>query len=473
MSARPSPADAPLVSWSDVVFTLRDSGQDRILLGAADLAVYAGETVCIAAADDATRRVVVDLLTGRARPHYGVIKGTGHRLPRQDGAAIPVLVGRDGRTATVVVTNDVSSAPEATRAMSVIRGGFHLAAGTRSWPAEAIRAAVTERLTEAGAPAAAAALVADVLVDADVRGHHSHGVELLPMYLDRVRGGGIDPRATPSWVARGPVVHVLSGNGGFGQIGAREAAVTCARAAAEQGIAAVAVRDNNHVGMLAAYRQPFIDAGIVAFILNISGPSVAAPGAERASLGNNAVCLIAPRDGMETPLIADFATGAVASGKIRDIGTRGGRVPDGWLLGPDGRPSTDPADLDRGGSVPVFGGSGTGYKGLCVAVITEVLAGMLGGATISPRVNKQRQHPDRAMGCSQLFLGFSPAAFLAGDITELSADLMNAVAGAYGQDGPPAVYFPEQLEQLRSKESAERGIQVPLALAAQLGLAAS
>ena len=86
MSARPSPADAPLVSWSDVVFTLRDSGQDRILLGAADLAVYAGETVCIAAADDATRRVVVDLLTGRARPHYGVIKGTGHRLPRQDGA---------------------------------------------------------------------------------------------------------------------------------------------------------------------------------------------------------------------------------------------------------------------------------------------------------------------------------------------------------------------------------------------------
>jgi LDH2 family malate/lactate/ureidoglycolate dehydrogenase len=473
VSAPSSAADDPLVSWSDVVFTLRDSAQDRIVLGAADLAVYAGETLCIAAPDDVTRRAVVDLLTGRTRPRYGVIKGTGQLAARASGNAICVLVRRDGQAATIVVAEDASAAPQATRVLSVVRGGFQPSAGTtRGWPAEAVRAAVSDQLKAAGAPAPTAALVADVLVDADVRGHHSHGVELLPMYLDRVRHGGIDPLATPSWVTRGTVVRVLSGNGGFGQLAARQAAVVCAQAAAEHGIAAVAVRDNNHVGMLAAYRQPFADAGIVALILNISGPSVAAPGAGKACLGNNAVCLIASGDSTRAPLIADFATGAVASGKIRDIGTRGGRVPDGWLLGPDGQPSLDPADLDRGGSVPVFGGSATGYKGLCVAVITEVLAGMLAGATISPRVNKQRQHPELAMGCSQLFIGFSPGAFLAGDITELTTALMNAVAGAYGQAGPPAVYFPEQLEQLRTKESAEQGIRVPGAVAAQLGLVA-
>jgi len=467
VNARSSGDDA-LLSWLDVVVTLAEPSQDHILLGAADLSVYAGETVCLAASDETTRRAIVGLLTGQIRPHYGVINGTGRSDGADAGFPVEVAVRRDGLAATVVVAGDPSEVPEATRALSVIRGGFQPSARLRSWPVKDIRLAAGQRLTEAGAPEPVADVVADVLVDADVRGHHSHGIELLPMYLDRVRHGGIDPLAQPSWLARAAVTQVLSGNGGFGQLAARQAAVACAEAAAQHGLAAVAVRDNNHVGMLAAYRQPFIDKGIVALIFNISGPSVAAPGAIRASLGNDAVCMIAPG---ETTLIADFATGAVASGKIRDIGARGGRVPDGWLLGPDGSPSADPADLDRGGAVPVFGGSATGHKGLCVAVITEVLAGILGGATISPRVNKQRQYPDRAMGCSQMFIGFSPAAFLAGDVGELGDALVTAVAGAYGESGPPDVYFPEQLEQLRTQEAAERGIALPGALAAELGLA--
>jgi LDH2 family malate/lactate/ureidoglycolate dehydrogenase len=460
---------SPLVSWSDVVYTARDAGQERIVLGAADLAVYPGETVCLASADAEARSVVVALLTGQSRPNYGVIKGTGQRRAR-DGAAAAVYVafGDAGRTATVVVAPDAAAVPRATRAMSLVRGGFRPAAAPRRWPAADIQAAVIDQLQAAGAPAATAALVAGVLLDADVRGHHSHGVELLPMYLDRVQRGGIAPLATPSWAVEGSVVRVLSGNGGFGQLAARQAAETCAQAAAEHGLAAVAVRDNNHVGMLAAYRQPFVERGIVALILNISGPSVAPPGAGKASLGNDAVCIIAP--GGDTPLIADFATGAVAGGKIRDLATRGGQVPDGWLLGPDGKPSSDPADLDRGGSVPVFGGTATGYKGLCVTVIAEVLAGMLAGATISPRVNKQRQHPELAMGCSQLFIGFSPAAFAAGDITELAGALRDAVASAYGKAGPPAVYFPEQREQLRTARAAGEGIEIPPALAVSLGL---
>lgn len=468
MTAR---AARPLLSWSDVVVTISDGGDDRVLLGAADLAVYPGETVLLVAPDEATRHVIIALLTGEARPRYGTVSGRGARDGEHgDGVAVTIALRRDGDAATVIVAGDPGQAAPGSRVLSVLHGGFR-PAETRGWPAGELRSAVIGRLTAAGAPADAAALVARVLVDADVRGHHSHGTELLPMYLDRVRHGGIDPLARPSWVARTPVVQVLSGNGGFGQLGASQAATACADAAAEHGLAAVAVRDNNHVGMLAAYRQPFMDKGIVALILNVSGASVAPPGAVRASLGNDAVCIIAP-GGAANPLIADFATGAVASGKIRDLGARGGRVPDGWLIGPDGLPSSDPADLDSGGAVPVFGGAATGYKGLCVAVITEVLAGMLGGATISPRVSKQRQHPDRAMGCSQLFIGFSPAAFLAGDIGELTAALAQAVAGAYGPGGPPDIYFPEQLEQVRTGEAARHGIMLPDALAAELGLGA-
>jgi len=200
--------------------------------------------------------------------------------------------------------------------------------------------------------------------------------------------------------------------------------------------------------------------------LNISGPSVAPPGAGKASMGNNAVCMISPAGPDGSPLISDFATGTVASGKIRDAAARGRQVPAGWLVDAAGRPSTDPHALDSGGAVPVFGG----YKGLGVSVIVEVLAGMLAGATISPLVHKQRQEPDRAMDCSQLFVGFDPAAFDAGDLAVLGERLRTAVAAGY-RGNLPEVYFPEQQERRRERAAATIGVSVPLALATTLGLA--
>ena len=126
-------------------------------------------------------------------------------------------------------------------------------------------------------------------------------------------------------------------------------------------------------------------------------------------------------------------------------------------------------DLDRGGAVPVFGGTASGYKGLGVAVITEVLAGVLAGATVSPLVNKQRQHPEKVLGCSQLFVGFSREAFAGGDAGELVETLRAAVAGGY-VEGPPPVYFPEQQETQRSADNSLHGLELPVGLARTLGL---
>jgi LDH2 family malate/lactate/ureidoglycolate dehydrogenase len=469
-----------LLHWSDVVVTCGRRGGERVLIAAANLEVHAGEVVWIHAPDAATREALATVLDGTRRPLYGAAVGVARpagaavRLVLTDGSAdvsatevAPAVGG-----ATVVIAAASDRTPASARVLSVVDGALRPVAPALSvhrWPVEVVGERVVARLVEVGTDAATARVVADVLVDANVRGHDSHGVQLVPMYLDRVRAGGIDPSATPHWITRGGVVNVLSASGGFGQIAAREAARVCATEAAERGLAAVAVRDNNHIGMLAAYRQPFVDAGVIALVLNISGPGVAAPGAARATLGNDAVCVIAPRGSGKPALIADFATGAVASGKIRDAAAHGRRLPDGWLIGPDGRPSTDPEDLDRGGAVPVFGGAATAHKGLCVAVLTEVLAGMLGGATVSPRVNKQRQSPELAMGCSQMFLGFSPEAFAAGDLDELAGALVDAVVGGYGA-ALPRIHFPEQMEQLRTVDNLEHGLDLPSDLALALGL---
>jgi len=322
---------------------------------------------------------------------------------------------------------------------------------TRLVAPDLLESKVVETLIGAGLSSDKSRVVARVLVDADVRGHHSHGVELLPTYLTRIAAGGIDVAAQLHWSGVG-VVSIVDAAGGPGQIAMMAAVEHGIDQAREYGAAVVGVRNNNHVGMLAAYRQPVADAGMTALVLNISGPSVAPPGGRRATLGNGACCLISAVPGRD-PFIADFATGVVALGKIRRLGALGRPVPEGWLLDRNGEPSTDAADLDSGGCVPVFGG----HKGLCVALIVEVLAGILAGDTVSPLVNKQRQQPERAMGCSQFVLVMDHAAFGVTDLAGLHDQLEDSVR--HGYDSPPWLHYPEQFER-RNTERAGEGVQV-------------
>jgi LDH2 family malate/lactate/ureidoglycolate dehydrogenase len=492
-------AAKPAIVLSDLVASTGPRGQENILLGGLTLRVASGEHVLLAVDTTAERDALMGILTGRRRPTYGRVDPPVPVLPSVTAPDVPAPGGpcvgylpdgvpaedwyrtlRETHSATLLIgTGSALAGLPGDRRLRLVDG--YVRAGTAASdsparpelvpPAEVwvaagpLRERVVALLTEAGTPADTAQLVADVLVDADVRGHASHGVQLTPMYLDRVANGGIRPAAAPMWLARQGSVRLIDAAGGFGQVAARLAAEECARVAAESGIVAVGVRGNNHVGMLAAYREPFLRHGVVGLILNISGVSVAAPGAGKASMGNNAVCLINPYGPDAQPLIVDFATGTVASGKIRDAAARGRPVPRSWLVDRTGAPTTDPNALDAGGAVPVFGG----YKGLGVSLIVEVLAGMLAGQTVSPLVHKQRQQPGTPMNCSQLFLGLHPPAFQATGLDELTGILLDSVGAGY--DGhPPEVYLPEQQERRRTRSAEARGVSLPAGLARRLGL---
>ncbi|MEE4491494.1 Ldh family oxidoreductase [Streptomyces sp. BE230] len=495
----------PAFRIADLIVAEGPEGAERILIAGLTVTVAAGEIVAVLADDTGSAAALTQVLAGRRRAQYGaIVVGEAGRSRRvtpvtpagvsvvaaegrcPDGPAPVVVVDAVGgprseeygaepaRTAArqgsavLLVTTDAGTAATADRTV-------HLNRAPRPAPrpkaevrfsTEALLEAAAGSLTAAGVGAERAALVARVLVDADVRGHFSHGVGLLPMYLDRLRQGGIDPAAEPEWSQEDGSVVRVDARGGFGQVAADLAARRCAERAARTGLAAVAVRGNNHIGMLAAYRDHFVRHGVVGLVLNVSGPSVAAPGAGRPTLGNDAVCMVVPREGT-SPLVVDFATGTVASGKIRHAAHRGERVPATWLVDREGRPTTDPEELDRGGAVPVFGG----HKGLGVAVITEVLAGILAGGTVSPLVHKQRAEPERAMDCSQLFLALSPDAFGNPPVEKLLDVLSGAVAAGYPQ-GPPEVHLPEQQERLAEAAAAEHGVPVPASVVEQLGWAA-
>ncbi|WP_406860760.1 Ldh family oxidoreductase [Streptomyces sp. HUAS MG47] len=492
----------PALRVADLIVAEGPEGAERILIAGLTVGVAAGEIVAVHADDREAADALVQVLDGRRRAQYGAMTVGGGGRPRRVAPTRPAgvsvvragqpLPGGDPRPVVVVdATRSAAGTPDTAPAQAAARGGSGVllvttdpeaaAAADRvvhlnrppkppvapepeaRFSVGALTDAAVGSLVAAGVDAERAALVARVLVDADARGHFSHGVGLLPMYLDRLAQGGIDAAAEPAWNSEDGPVAVLDARGGFGQVAAELAAAHCARRAAETGLAAVAVRGNNHIGMLAAYRDHFVRHGVVGLVLNVSGPSVAAPGAGRPTLGNDAVCMVVPR-GEQRPLVVDFATGTVASGKIRHAAHRGEPVPATWLVDRQGRPTTDPEELDRGGAVPVFGG----HKGLGVAVITEVLAGILAGHTVSPLVHKQRAEPDRAMDCSQLFLALSPSAFGDPPVDELLTVLSNAVAAGY-PEGAPRVHLPEQQEELAEAAARDDGVPVPLAVVERLG----
>ncbi|WP_174184509.1 Ldh family oxidoreductase [Nocardia barduliensis] len=332
-----------------------------------------------------------------------------------------------------------------------------------------LRSRVENELIRAGLPARRAQSVARILVDADIRGHASHGVSLLPTYLRRIAAGGISAAAEPAVTDTTPVVISIDARGGPGQVAAELAAGLCADRAAEQGLSAVAVHNNNHVGMLAAYRDPFQERQVVGLLLNISGPAVAAPGAQRPTLGSNALCLVTPGPVGGEPFCIDLATGVVAAGKIRDALNRGVPANAGWLQDPAGRPTRDPAQLDAGGSIPLFGG----YKGLCITLVVEILAGALAGGLVSPQVSKQRKQPGAVMRCSQLFVGFAVERFAAGGeptVPALVQLLRQAVLDGYGSP-PTEPWFPDQAEHRHTELAYSAGVPVPTAVLDELGWA--
>ncbi|QYC44233.1 putative oxidoreductase YjmC [Nonomuraea coxensis DSM 45129] len=486
-------AAASALELRDVVLSVGPPGAERVLLRGADLRVGEGEKVLLSGLDLEARTSLTALLDGRMPPRYGTV------------SAGPVRSGRLGRvspsrTTTVLDAGDrpgpageadlpcaddpgcvLVLAGSAWSGLSVpgryrslrLDGGQFVEVEPAGAPGEPVRvplaelqARTVEALLAAGIGHEAAEAAGEVLVDAERRGHRSHGIALLPTYLRRIKEGGIRAEARPRLTEVTPAVAAIDADGGIGQVAAGMAAEWCASRAATHGLAAVAVHGNNHVGMLAAYRRPFQERQVAGLLLNTSGPSIAAPGAARPTLGSNAICLVTPTAEGE-PFCVDLATGVVAAGKIRDAANRGVPVPPGWLQDASGAATTDPRELDRDGSIPLFGD----YKGLCVTLLAEILAGALAGHRVSPDVGKQRKHLDRVMNCSQLFVGFSPRHLgppgepsLGGFVRRLR----EAVLAGHPAE-PPRPWFPDQREEDHAALADARGAEVPRSVLDELG----
>jgi uncharacterized oxidoreductase len=234
-------------------------------------------------------------------------------------------------------------------------------------------------LGKLGAPPATAALVASSLVDGNLVGHDSHGVRRLAPYAEFVRAGQVDPTATPEALTPDGATAVVDGQLGFGQPAARLATEVAAGLARTHGTGAVAIRRCNHVGRLGEWVGTLAEDGLAAFALCNADPTVAPFGGRERRLGTNPLAWAVPRAEGEPPVVMDWATAAMAEGKVAVARARGETIPEGVVIDSAGRPTTDPAALYGGGALLPFGA----HKGYGLSVMIELVGGLLSGAGAS------------------------------------------------------------------------------------------
>ena len=250
--------------------------------------------------------------------------------------------------------------------------------------ADRLRDFAARLLAACGVPDLDAATAAAILVEADLRGVHSHGVLGLLVYTQRLRAGGIAPKASITEVADRGAAILLDGGNGLGQVVGAAAMERAIARAAETGVALVGVRNSNHLGMNGAYAMMALPHAMIGFVTNAGSGNLLAPwgGVERL-LGTNPIALAVPA-GEEPPPVLDMAMSQVSKGKMTLAAARGeATIPAGWALNRRGEPTTDTREAMEGLLVPIGG-----YKGAGLSFMTGLLAGVWVGGLFGREVRE-------------------------------------------------------------------------------------
>lgn len=304
-------------------------------------------------------------------------------------------------------------------------------------------------LLAAGVPEDSADLVATSLGAANLRGVDSHGMQLLPFYIEKIRDGDIDTKAQGHIDRENGGCLTYHGDNGIGQVVARNCSDHAIRLAKAHGMAAVVAHDSNHFGAAAFWAQRMSRAGLIGIVMCNASP-LAPPwqGKER-RYGTNPICMSLPGPDL---WLLDMATTTVAMGKIFKAEISGQpTIPYGWAMDKNGVPTTDTKAAIEGLPMPLGG-----YKGYGLAMMAEILCGVLSGGAFSMDVGGIRIK-GRPMRVSQFYCAIDVARFMPiNDFSERMralVDMLKSTAPATGYDEVLVAGDPEWRNEAQRRET--------------------
>jgi uncharacterized oxidoreductase len=313
-----------------------------------------------------------------------------------------------------------------------------------------------------GASVSDARVVARHLTESNLQGHDSHGLLRVIQYTSQIKSGVIDPRAKPEVVRETASTAQVDGHKAFGQVVGRFATEVAIKKARKTDISCVSSRNVGHVGRLGAYTTMAAQAGMaaIAFCASGGGVHIQTPfGGRSGRVSTNPISMAFPSD-MEGPIMLDFATSVVAEGKLRVAIAKGEKVPEDWIYDKNGNPSTNPADMYGGGAIRPVGGV-VGYKGYCLAFLTEIFAGIVARDGFASGGTSDFQESSRISN-GHFIIVINPEAFVPLDTLKKEiGELTGYMKGTPLAPGFKEILYPGEKEARTAEERRKTGIDIP------------
>lgn len=272
-----------------------------------------------------------------------------------------------------------------------------------------------------GMPEKKADETAEIMSWADLHGIDTHGISMVPPYDDRRRAAKLDILAEPKVVKETPVSVLVDGGGGLGHPNGRRAMELAIEKAKKTGIGIAAVRNSGHFGACGFYVLMAAETDLIGMAMtSASGIQVAPTNGAQARLGTDPLAFAAPGKPGQ-PFLLDMATTTVAAGKIRNKANEKLQTPTGWLVDKDGKPSTDPHEVSKGGFMTPLGGTpeGSSHKGYGLGAMVNILSSALSGGLMV--TDPTRNTRPGSIDIGHFFLAMDPAMFR--DTADFKADV--------------------------------------------------
>lgn len=279
-------------------------------------------------------------------------------------------------------------------------------------------------------------------------GLRSHGLLRLPTYCAHAAIGKVDGHAVATVVRARPAAWIADAHDGFAHPAIDAGFDVLVPGAQQQGIAALAVTNSYNCGVVGQHVERLAEQGLVALAFANTPAAIAPWGGSKALFGTNPLAFAAPRTGGH-PLVIDQSSSVVARGEVLLAASRGQAIPSGWALDPHGAPTTEPSAALAGSMLPAGG-----YKGAGIALMVEILAAALTGASFSFDASSFADNNGGPPRTGQLFVALDPSAILGGAFAARVEAVIAAMSAQEGVRVPGARRFEAR------KVAREKGVQV-------------
>ena len=340
--------------------------------------------------------------------------------------------------------------------------------------APALKAFIARAFVAAGIPENDAAVLGELITEADLRGSDTHGVFRMPAYCKRIKAGGVNVRPDIRIVAERASTALVDGDNGMGHLVMKRAAEIAIAKAKESGVGWVGVRMSNHAGPAALYTMMPLAHDMIGLYFAVGSNNHLPPwGGAESLLGTNPIAVAVP--GLEEPpVVMDMAPTVSAYGKVRLKASRGEPMPVGWMIDKQGKPLTDPKRADEGHLLPIGD-----YKGYALSLIIGLLAGALNRAAIGRDIFDFNKELGRATNTGQSVVALSIDAFVPAAEFKRSVDAMVRTLRASPRlPGVERIWLPGEQSHVKRLDRMKSGIPLPPslkksldALAKELGIA--